>query len=886
MQNPIRRSASLISEYDLKLFENQSGYQLPGEYREFLLTNNGGIPRRNRFLHQNNKGSKRETWVRYFFSLGMDGLIDPNHDLAWGLENRPHGLPDGVLMVGAAHYLGNEGFVCIGCEGEHEGKVYFRPEVEEKKVTLYLVKDGWNQFLETMTYEDGKPKVWKELILDQDEAGFESWVREKRRRWLDDGSVHVDIIRAAVEENWWPGVETLLKNGAFLAWVFDETLANYRFEMTLKLLASGQVKRSMTEATLCSNNIFMFHMPLLLKSLIDQGAQVNIEDDKGNTPLHHAVMAGSDSAVQLFLEQGADPTAVNDDQKTPLDLAIIQELPGLANLLRDGEIRWKQNKPVATSKLTLFDLCGVTLESGQNASPEVITETILDEFETVSRLSLPPEYRWLLMQSNGGKPNPGRFPLPENFGEDEDDEDEEEAQDEDYGQPDVSVEFLPLRLGETWTDASHATSDSVDGARFWYHDGSEIPRGYLPIASLQNYGHEDWGYLLIGCKGKDRGKLFGFDHSKTELGMTLPELFKAFAEAGSSPPTPEELLLQAIRAKDLAAVDAALEQGAKPMKATRDGNYPAFVAAETGFTDAMVRFAKAGTKLEDLLNVAARDGGAEMTKAVLFAGKAPSKLVLEDLISSCPSLLADADCFVLFEKKGIKFNKKIHGGQSYLHFAVQAGSKPAVEKLLSLGCSLDVANETGDTLLHLAAYAPDEKAVEMTKYLLELGVKANQPNSEGQTPLHRALANSNLELCKLLMDHGEDLDATFERWVPGMNREKSAKMAQRAMKEMEKFFKELGSDLDDEDASMNNNPLAGMDPDLLTQEEKKSSELLGELGNMQNVISGQLAQAKDKLTSMAMGDWGRGLSAADLAKRHHQGLEILEELRAYAATKK
>ena len=65
------------------------------------------------------------------------------------------------------------------------------------------------------------------------------------------------------------------------------------------------------------------------------GAQLPANYDfKGTTPLHYAVLGGSQSTVQTLLELGADPLTCNADGKTPLHFAkAIKTVPHLVPLL-------------------------------------------------------------------------------------------------------------------------------------------------------------------------------------------------------------------------------------------------------------------------------------------------------------------------------------------------------------------------------------------------------------------------------------------------------------------------------------------------------------------------------------------------------------------------
>lgn len=71
------------------------------------------------------------------------------------------------------------------------------------------------------------------------------------------------------------------------------------------------------------------------RSLLDHGANPNIQDKDNNTPLHEAVSIGSISITNLLLERGANPNVQNSASGyTPLMLASFQGLyPDLVNLL-------------------------------------------------------------------------------------------------------------------------------------------------------------------------------------------------------------------------------------------------------------------------------------------------------------------------------------------------------------------------------------------------------------------------------------------------------------------------------------------------------------------------------------------------------------------------
>ena len=66
-----------------------------------------------------------------------------------------------------------------------------------------------------------------------------------------------------------------------------------------------------------------------VKEFLDQGGNVNLQDEPGMTPLHHAVNSNwkgkNFEIVNLLIERGADAKAIDDTHHTPLHLASNKE---------------------------------------------------------------------------------------------------------------------------------------------------------------------------------------------------------------------------------------------------------------------------------------------------------------------------------------------------------------------------------------------------------------------------------------------------------------------------------------------------------------------------------------------------------------------------------
>lgn len=72
----------------------------------------------------------------------------------------------------------------------------------------------------------------------------------------------------------------------------------------------------------------------IARALLAQGADPNIRQEGGWTPLHAAAQSGDPELVRLLLDHGADPSLVNDAGKSPADLAEAKGHVAALALLR------------------------------------------------------------------------------------------------------------------------------------------------------------------------------------------------------------------------------------------------------------------------------------------------------------------------------------------------------------------------------------------------------------------------------------------------------------------------------------------------------------------------------------------------------------------------
>lgn len=163
----LRNGGSKLGIRQIKTMEKQLGFELPEDYKNFLLKHNGGeVTGRSNFYY--NKSSD-PTYVT-FFCLVDEHLAEPQEKAdAYSIsfqrykfqEENPGVIPDNCLVVGK-DYLGC--LILLRTQGRRRGQVDYKmidewPEPEEdREQDVYRLAKTFSEFLD--------------MLLDDDEVEF------------------------------------------------------------------------------------------------------------------------------------------------------------------------------------------------------------------------------------------------------------------------------------------------------------------------------------------------------------------------------------------------------------------------------------------------------------------------------------------------------------------------------------------------------------------------------------------------------------------------------------------------------------------------------------------------------------------------------------------
>ncbi len=138
----IQNKGKALTEKELKEFERTLDLALPLEYRDFLLSTNGGNPSTDvMYVIDVQNFTEGPTDVQVFFGLSREIKTS---NLGWNVEVHSSHYPAGFLPI--ACDSGGSIF-CLALLGEDRGKVFFTP-YESEGSKWYLVTLNFGAMLD------------------------------------------------------------------------------------------------------------------------------------------------------------------------------------------------------------------------------------------------------------------------------------------------------------------------------------------------------------------------------------------------------------------------------------------------------------------------------------------------------------------------------------------------------------------------------------------------------------------------------------------------------------------------------------------------------------------------------------------------------------------
>ena len=286
-----------------------------------------------------------------------------------------------------------------------------------------------------------------------------------------------------------------------------------------------------------------------------------------------------------------------------------------------------------------------------------------------------------------------------------------------------------------------ASEDEVNAEIRAMHGGEEY---FLsPLMSFAQMRNVDMVKTLIEM-GADpnmvivRGKTRGMTalHTAAHKGdSNLPVveiLLEAGARADMQDQNGETALYQSVQDSSVQIAIAILSRATPDVSfLTKSGHSALYVAVERGnktILDALIKYGRN-------LNINQKHAGGR-TALHVAAFKQPH---LVETILAVP---------------GVEVDQVEDTGSAALSFAAQIGATQAMERLIAQGSAVNHRNSVGLSAIYVASHS-EFKAVAL---LIKSGADVNISNDKGHGPLHAAASSGQLNICKLLVEHGADIN--------------------------------------------------------------------------------------------------------------------------------
>ncbi len=453
-----------------------------------------------------------------------------------------------------------------------------------------------------------------------------------------------------------------------------------------------------------------------IKSLVEQGTDVNSLNENGFTALQIATWSEQLEAVKLLIELGAEVNLATDKMITPLHYAVDRNNINIANVLLDN----KASVDIDTL-------------SGTNAAGEAFAWNRLIIYDTIMELYPEVTAKYVNIETLEDIRKQARIDARKDKHK--------------YFNHDVSV----------WaTDSKSKLHQAV-----YYGDKSQIvkllskgadingfdAKGDTPLNCAVNIDNEDIFNLLIK-KGADINKLnkngTGLIHSAADQGRVefIELLLNKGIDINQKAKNGQTAFHYAVGFDLDDTMQTLLENGADINAVDNEGKTPLLIAIKCLELNQIWFLLKNGADINHVDN----------------KGRNVIDLVFENWEDFGQK---HVDVISYLMDIGVNYDKKDLFGKNLLHKAVEELSIPLVKILLEKGFDANSPDSNGNTPIHIHTdpfYERNGDAFEMMSLLIQYGADVNKKSCHGLTPLYGAVELNKPKIVQLLIDKGADVN--------------------------------------------------------------------------------------------------------------------------------
>jgi len=460
-----------------------------------------------------------------------------------------------------------------------------------------------------------------------------------------------------------------------------------------------------------------------LKILIDHGANVNVIDKDGASPLHHASYMGNQKIVDLLLKSNAKVDLEDDDGATPLHNACIK----------------KGRNQVEVVKTLLANGAKIDIKDKQNGTP-LLNACCSGELEIVK----------VLIKKNAdfkSGDNSGASPLHYAC----------------YNGHAPIVKFLM----EKGSDVAAVNADGATPLHFACSQGSVpvlkalLKNKDININATDNNKTTPLHYAAFNSNRGCVSTLL--NHARDNFQVDINDVMLNCRDKEGSTP-----LHKAAFKGDQSIVQLFLDAGADINAADNEGATVLHKAAFKGNSAIMNILLDRGAKTD----IRDKQGGTALYNACYAGFVKCVKLLLEksedavaminitDIENRGPlhatSCFGHWECTSLLVKHKIELNQRDVNNMTPLHLAAFNGCNLSMAYLSQNGADPKIPNKEGVTALHYAAFKGHVISVHL---LCAKGdVEINATDNRGATPLHYAASRDQWDVIAYLIHHGAEID--------------------------------------------------------------------------------------------------------------------------------